>query len=47
MRQPKGFLQTNNNNFVCKLNKFLYDLKQSLQAWFAHIDTYLLQNGFE
>jgi hypothetical protein len=47
MRQPQGFIQTNKNNFVCNLNKCLYELKQSLRAWFAHIDTYLLQNGFE
>jgi hypothetical protein len=31
MRQPQGFIQTNKNNFVCKLNKCLYELKQSCE----------------
>jgi hypothetical protein len=47
MRQPQCFIQTNKNNFVCNLNKCLYELKKSLQTWFAHTNTYLLQNGFE
>lgn len=28
MRQPKGFVQTNKNNLVCKLNKSLYGLNK-------------------
>ena len=31
---------------VLKLNKSLYGLKQALQAWYCHIDGYLLKNGF-
>lgn len=30
MKQPKDFIQTNKNKFFCKLNKCLYELKQSL-----------------
>jgi hypothetical protein len=30
MRQPKGFVQTNKNNLVCKLNTSIYGLKQNL-----------------
>jgi len=48
MRQPKGFIKTKKDNLVCKLNKSLYGLKlQSSWAWYARINTYLLQNGFE
>jgi hypothetical protein len=28
MRQPKGFVQTNKNNLVCKLNKSLCGLNK-------------------
>ncbi len=35
------------HNLVYKLNKSLYGLKQSPWAWYAHVNTYLLQNGFE
>jgi hypothetical protein len=42
-----GLLQTNKHNLVCKLNKCLYGLKQNLWAWYVHVNTYLLQNGFE
>ncbi len=46
MRQPKGFVQTNKNNLVCKLNKSIYGLKQNLWTWYACIKTYLLWNDF-
>jgi hypothetical protein len=32
---------------VCLLRKELYGLNQSLRAWYSHIDSYLLQMGFE
>lgn len=33
MKLPRGFTQ--NNGLVCKLNRFLYDLKQAPRAWNA------------
>ncbi len=48
MKQPKGFIQKKKDNLFCKLNKSLYGLKlQSSWTSYAHINTSLLQNGFE
>ena len=33
-------------NNVLKLNKVLYELKQAPNAWYNHIDDYILKNGF-
>eukprot|EP00253_Pinus_taeda_P008665 PITA_08665 len=45
MEQPPGFIQTN-SNLVCRLKKFLYGLKQTPQAWYAKMDSFLLDTGF-
>lgn len=34
---PPGFCKRNEQNKVCKLNKSLYDLKESPRAWFDRI----------
>ena len=31
---------------VCKMNKFLYGLKQSRTIWYQNFDTYILGLGF-
>ena len=37
MHQPEGFIEPFNPNYVCKLNKSLYGLKQAFKAWFEEI----------
>lgn len=38
IEQPKGFMLTENEGFVCKLKKALYGLKQAVRAWYARLD---------
>ena len=46
MVQPEEFLQPGNENFVCKLKKSLYGLKQSPRAWYQKIDTFFCSKRF-
>eukprot|EP00253_Pinus_taeda_P016386 PITA_16386 len=45
MEQPPGFIQTD-VSLVCQLKKSLYGLKQAPQAWYAKMNSFLLDNGF-
>eukprot|EP00253_Pinus_taeda_P023620 PITA_23620 len=45
MEQPTGFIQTD-SSLVCWLKKSLYDLKQAPRAWYAKMDSFLLETGF-
>eukprot|EP00253_Pinus_taeda_P030491 PITA_30491 len=45
MEQPTGFIQTN-SSLVCWLMKSLYGLKQAPQAWYAKMDSFLLDTSF-
>eukprot|EP00253_Pinus_taeda_P008785 PITA_08785 len=45
MKKPSGFIQTN-SNLVCQLKKSLYGLKQAPWAWYAKIDSFLLDTDF-
>eukprot|EP00253_Pinus_taeda_P032541 PITA_32541 len=45
MEQPIGFIQTN-SSIVCRLKRSLYDLKQAPRAWYAKMDSFLLESGF-
>ena len=42
MEQPEGFIDPNKPDFVCKLNKGLYGLKQSARCWNQTLDEYLV-----
>eukprot|EP00253_Pinus_taeda_P019897 PITA_19897 len=45
MEQPIGFIQTD-SSLVCRLKKALYGLKQAPRAWYAKMDSFLLESGF-
>eukprot|EP00253_Pinus_taeda_P023918 PITA_23918 len=45
MEQPIGFTQTD-SSLVCRLKKSLYGLKQAPRAWYAKMDSFLLESGF-
>src|SRR5712692_5117029 len=45
MEQPPGYVQ-DNSSLVCLLKKSLYGLKQAPRAWYAKMDSFLLDTGF-
>eukprot|EP00253_Pinus_taeda_P015782 PITA_15782 len=45
MEQPIGFIQTD-SSLVCRLKKSFYGLKQAPRAWYAKMDSFLLESGF-
>eukprot|EP00253_Pinus_taeda_P007217 PITA_07217 len=45
MEQPIGFIQTD-SSLVCRLKKSLYGLKQAPRAWYAKMESFLLESGF-
>ena len=47
MEQPQGLQLLDNPDFVYKLKKTLYGLKQSPRAWYYKLDKYLLDKGFK
>ena len=46
MKQPPGFVDFVLPFHVCRLHKSLYGLKQALQAWYTHLNDFLLSIGF-
>eukprot|EP00253_Pinus_taeda_P034766 PITA_34766 len=47
IEQPEGFLLLEKEDYVCRLKKDLYGLKKAPRAWYARLDGYLRQQGFE
>ncbi|KAJ0771566.1 putative RNA-directed DNA polymerase [Helianthus annuus] len=47
MNQPSGFESEEHLEYVCKLQKAIYGLKQSPRAWFGKIAEFLELNGFK
>ena len=45
MEQPPGYVQ-DNSSLICLLKKSLYGLKQAPRAWYAKMDSFLLDTGF-
>jgi histone deacetylase 1/2 len=41
MRQPLGFESSATPNYICKLDKALYSLKQAPRAWYSRLSTKL------
>ena len=46
MRQPAGFEDPDKLDYVCKLHKSIYGLKQSARCWNSTITQYLLSDGY-
>nr|GEW17757.1 retrovirus-related Pol polyprotein from transposon TNT 1-94 [Tanacetum cinerariifolium] len=44
--QPDGFIDQDNPNYVCKLKKALYWLKQAPRAWYDLLSLFLLSQKF-
>eukprot|EP00253_Pinus_taeda_P004414 PITA_04414 len=45
MEQPIRFIRTD-SSLVCRLKNSLYGLKQAPRAWYAKMDSFLLESGF-
>jgi hypothetical protein len=47
MDQPEGFIVPGKENYVCKLKRSLYGLKQSPRQWYKRFDSFMLSYGFK
>jgi hypothetical protein len=47
MDQPEGFIVPGKKNYVCKLKRSLYGLKQSSRQWYKRFDSFMLSHGFK
>ncbi len=46
MSQPEGFIDPDHPEYVCKLKKSIYGLKQSARCWNQTLDSFLKKNGY-
>jgi len=46
VEQPPRFVDPTHLDFIFKLEKTLYDLKQALRAWYERLSTFLVSNEF-
>jgi hypothetical protein len=47
IEKPEVFQRTENQDYVCKLNKYLYGMKQAPRDWYSRLDKYLHLQGFK
>jgi len=47
IKQPEGFPLLEKEDYVCRLKKALYGIKQAPRAWYDRLDGYLRQQGFK
>ena len=47
MRQPDGYVNEEYPDYVCKLKRSIYGLKQSARCWNTVIDTFLKSSGYK
>jgi hypothetical protein len=45
MEQPEGYLDEDKSDYVCKLKKCIYGLKQAPMAWHQKFSAFLLKFG--
>lgn len=46
MNQPEGFQVHGKEDYVCKLKRSLYGLKQSPRQWYKRLDSFMLKIGY-
>jgi hypothetical protein len=47
IEQPEGFLLSEREDYIFKLKKYLYGLKQTPAAWYSRLDMYLQEKEFK
>jgi hypothetical protein len=47
MEQPLSYVDQTHPNFICRLKKTLYNLKQTPITWLNKISWYFVTNGFQ
>ena len=47
MQQPKGFIVSGKEDYVCLLKKSLYGLKQSPRQWYKRFDSFMTTHDFK
>nr|CAN65851.1 hypothetical protein VITISV_019135 [Vitis vinifera] len=46
MEQPEGFTIKGKEDYVCKLKKSLYGLKQALRQWYKKFESVMGEQGY-
>ena len=46
MQQPKAFVVSGKEDYVCLLKMSLYGLKQSLGQWYKRFDSFIISHNF-
>ena len=46
LKQPPGFVHEKHPNYVYRLKKSVYGLRQSPRSWYERLSTFLVDSGF-
>ena len=47
MEQPQGYINQEKKDYVCKLKKGLYGLKQAARCWNGRLNSFLINSGYQ